>query len=462
MNFTVYDGLYAYAKKANSGLYLACRTAIFNNPADQIYTPKGKITKVRQYDAGKAGTYSKSRGWMETYGTGRGVEWIDYKAPYDRAKVLKVDAMDELQSYVAGMTPSIELLNGDFLDNHLPAEIDATNIAQFCQRIPEANRFRNDQDGFKTDKDNILETILRLQNLIFNSGYDRDSVLFIRSSVYTAFQEAIIKNHGLASGVMLNKTMNVRINTGLNGLLSSADEVIDINVDFQVFGKFLIVNMPDDRMYTAVTLLDGYSTGQKEGGYIPDTEDKDFALIDLMAIPIEAAFTNTRYIVDNFLVPASIPGYNYKVDLRKINERMYGNVEVNNAGINQKANAFEYDIRVIYGGDIFDNRARNCFVVTGPYGEQLVEQILITGAGGNTTITEKGGTLALTAHVFPTTAKNKSVTWEVEALVGGDATITQDGLLTAVDNGTVKVTATANDGSGVTGTIIITISGQDE
>jgi hypothetical protein len=42
---------------------------------------------------------------------------------------------------------------------------------------------------------------------------------------------------------------------------------------------------------------------------------------------------------------------------------MFGNVEIGFAGINQKANAFEYDIRVIYGGDLFDNRRRNCFAV---------------------------------------------------------------------------------------------------
>lgn len=96
MNFTVYDGLYAYAKKANSGLYLACKTSIFNNPADQTYTPKGKTTKVRQYNSGKPGNYSKTKGWGGQYGTGTGVQWIDYTAPYDRAKVLSVDAIDEI------------------------------------------------------------------------------------------------------------------------------------------------------------------------------------------------------------------------------------------------------------------------------------------------------------------------------------------------------------------------------
>lgn len=459
MNFTVYDGLYAYAKKANSGLYLACKTSIFNNPADQIYTPKGKVTKIRQYESGKAGTYNKAKGWMQSYGTGKGVEWIDYRAPYDRAKVLAVDAVDELQSFAAGMTPSIELLNGDFLDNQLPAEIDAANIAQFYSKIPRDNIYWNDETDYKTDVDNILDTILRLQNDIFNSGYDRDSVLFIRSSVYTNFQKAIIKNYGLASGAMISKKMTVNINTGLEGLITNAGDTLNVTVDFEAFGKFLVINMPDDRMYTRITMLDGYSEGQEDGGYVPDNDSTEFNQIDLLAIPIEAAFTNTRYMVDNFLVPASMPGLNYsKVDLRKLNKRMYGNVEIGYAGINQKANAFEYDVRAIYGGDIFDNRARNCFAVIN--NNKVVKEIIV-GTIDDAKITEKDGTLQMFATVLPDTATVKSVTWSVATLVGGTATISEDGMLTATGNGTVTVTATANDGSGVKGTLVVTISGQE-
>lgn len=460
MNFTVYDGLYAYAKKANSGLYLACRTSIFNNPADQIYTPKGKITKVRQYESGKAGSYNKSKGWMQSYGTGKGVQWIDYRAPYDRAKVLSVDAVDELQSFAAGMTPSIELLNGDFLDNQLPAEIDATNIAQFYSKIPVANRHINNEAGYKTDVDNIIDTILGLQNSIFNSGYDRDSVLFIRSSVYTNFQKAIVKNYGLASGVMLSKTMTVNMNTGLENLITNAKDSLSVTVDFEAFGKFLIINMPDDRMYSMITMLDGYSAGQEAGGYIPDLDNAKFANIDLLAIPVEAAFTNTRYMIDNFLVPASMPGLNYSnIDLRKLNERMYGNVEIGFAGINQKANAFEYDVRAIYGGDIYDNRARNCFAVTGVIGDQTVNSIVVSGAGGVNTITVKGGTLQMIADVLPITATDKTVTWSVKSGTG-TGSINTTGLLTASSNGNVTVTATANDVSGTVGTKQIIFSNQ--
>ena len=134
---------------------------------------------------------------------------------------------------------------------------------------------------------------------------------------------------------------------------------------------------------------------------------------------------------------------------------MYGNVEVNNAGINQKANAFEYDIRAIYGGALFDNRARNCFAVTGPVGSVNVPttSIKVTGAGGVNTV-KTGGTLLMSASVLPANATNKSVVWSVEAGTG-TATISQGGLLTAGNAGTVTVKATQGS---VVGTLVVTIT----
>jgi len=88
-----------------------------------------------------------------------------------------------------------------------------------------------------------------------------------------------------------------------------------------------------------------------------------------------------------------------------------------------------------------------------------VTGITVTGAGGATTITQDNGTLALTATVTPANATNKSVTWSI--INGtGQATINSTGLVTAVANGTVTARATANDGSGVYGQLVITISGQ--
>jgi uncharacterized protein YjdB len=90
---------------------------------------------------------------------------------------------------------------------------------------------------------------------------------------------------------------------------------------------------------------------------------------------------------------------------------------------------------------------------------KLVTSITVTGAGGVTTITTNKGTLQLSTTVLPSDATNKAVTWSV-ANGTGQATISSSGLVTAQGNGTVTARATANDGSGVYGTLVITITNQ--
>jgi len=101
-----------------------------------------------------------------------------------------------------------------------------------------------------------------------------------------------------------------------------------------------------------------------------------------------------------------------------------------------------------------------------PTGAIIVNSITVTGEDGNLTIDTDGGTLQMIAEVLPEDASNKNITWSVQLSLPPAllliATINQDGLLIATGNGTVTVTVTAKDGSGVYGTIDITISNQHE
>ncbi|HOT13568.1 MAG TPA: Ig-like domain-containing protein [Bacteroidales bacterium] len=86
----------------------------------------------------------------------------------------------------------------------------------------------------------------------------------------------------------------------------------------------------------------------------------------------------------------------------------------------------------------------------------LVTKIEISG---ESSITTAKGTTTLTAKVTPTNATTTAVKWSVDntAIATIDA---KTGVLTAVANGTVVVTATATDASGVKATFTVTITGQ--
>jgi hypothetical protein len=93
----------------------------------------------------------------------------------------------------------------------------------------------------------------------------------------------------------------------------------------------------------------------------------------------------------------------------------------------------------------------------------FVESITINYDGEFPEILENGGSLQMNATVLPEEALDRSVTWSVDDK-GTGATINENGLLTASGksdgNGLVTVTAVANDGSGVSASIDITIAGQ--
>ena len=91
---------------------------------------------------------------------------------------------------------------------------------------------------------------------------------------------------------------------------------------------------------------------------------------------------------------------------------------------------------------------------------QLVESIVVTGAGDATTIETDGGTLQMSAAILPVDADVQTVIWSI-ADGTGHGTISYTGLVTAWTDGTVTVTATATDGSGIDDDLELTFSNQD-
>ncbi|NQX67242.1 discoidin domain-containing protein [Paenibacillus alba] len=105
----------------------------------------------------------------------------------------------------------------------------------------------------------------------------------------------------------------------------------------------------------------------------------------------------------------------------------------------------------------------NVTVTDNVYPPVYVQSVSVSGIGGINAITVQSGTLQMQATVLPSGA-NSQVTWSIWEADGvtttNKATINAGGLLTAKNNGIVKVVATAADGSGVQGFNYVMISGQ--
>ena len=93
-----------------------------------------------------------------------------------------------------------------------------------------------------------------------------------------------------------------------------------------------------------------------------------------------------------------------------------------------------------------------------------VEKIEIKSPLENNKITKKNQNVQMTANIYPNNATNQNIEWSVWNLDDTETTkaiITNEGLLTAKENGSVKVVAKAKDGSSVQDQVIMEIENQD-
>ena len=128
-----------------------------------------------------------------------------------------------------------------------------------------------------------------------------------------------------------------------------------------------------------------------------------------------------------------------------------GVTQVSGVTVNDFTNPVVYKITA-ENGDVRD------WTITVSKPHVPVSSVTVTGAGGISTV-ENGQTLQLSAEVLPASANNKTVTWSISDENGATATINATGLLIATSGpGTVTVKATANDGTDIAGTRVITIT----
>jgi len=113
-----------------------------------------------------------------------------------------------------------------------------------------------------------------------------------------------------------------------------------------------------------------------------------------------------------------------------------------------------------------DGKTASCNVTVA----EIVSEINVLNE--DLSITEPGGTLALQTEIMPENAVNQNLIFSVEPSdraedVKGKATVNEEGVVTAIKNGVVKVTIKAEDveeteGSGVSADVYITISNQNK
>jgi hypothetical protein len=116
---------------------------------------------------------------------------------------------------------------------------------------------------------------------------------------------------------------------------------------------------------------------------------------------------------------------------------------------------------VSFANAVWNNAVDNAvsFSLNCAAGTPLATSLTIQGQGGVNTITTDGGTLQIVSTILPVAAAGQTVWWGI-AVGASLASIDANGMLTAIDNGSVTVGGLTSDGTNLSANTVITISNQ--
>lgn len=369
-DYTVYEGVTAYAKQVLIGLAQSAAVAVFNNPNEQVLTIKGKETAIREVQTKGASDYTGK--WDDGFDSAE-VDYKTYYAPYDRAFSASIDTLKEAQSYVEGATPSLIGVANHYLKNELAPEIDRVIISRYANEVASGNVHSSSDSGWGVDAAGILGTLTGIEADVANAGYVGDIVVFISATANKAFEQALTSANLLASAapVTIEREMT-------RGEIAEGFGPLKIEIRCRKFNNLLIIPVPDNRMCGKVLMLNGIDPGQENGGCIPQKNSSSYFDVHILAIPMDAAFANIRHIINQLFVPYGLDTADYQQNIETANEKLFGVVSLEDCGINQQADGFKFNSRVVYGGDIFEIYRDACVLVKGATQAQTIAPVKAT------------------------------------------------------------------------------------
>lgn len=181
---------------------------------------------------------------------------IDYKyntytMSQDRGRAFGIDKNDVDET---GFVLTASTIMGEFQREHVIPEIDAYRISKLATTATTLGTMV--KDGYTASNSTILTEIKTGIKNIRKQGYNGSLVIMISYDAQMEVELAM-------AGKMSSQTF---VSGGFNTKVNSIDGVPMIPV-------------PDNRMYSAIQIYDGETTGQTVGGYVKGSTAKDINFI---------------------------------------------------------------------------------------------------------------------------------------------------------------------------------------
>lgn len=261
--------------------------------AGQVIYNGGAEAKIPKMSLQGMGTYDRDNGYNQGSIT---LEYETRKLTQDRGRKFHLDAMDVDETNFVATASNVM---NEFQRMQVVPEIDAYRLSAIATQVITLDKMV--EYGYTPAEATILRKIKTAIKKIRDAGYNGELVIHATADVMLELEMAL-------AGKITSVTFS---QGGIDTTVPSIDKVP-------------LIETPQNRMYSAITLYDGKTSGQEQGGYI-----KGASALDV-----------------NFLViPRIVPIAVNKQDKMRIFD----------PDTNQKANAWQLDYRRFHDLWLKDN-----------------------------------------------------------------------------------------------------------
>lgn len=275
------------------------KTGFMDSNAMQLKYTGGSEVKVPKMTVQGLGDYSRTNGYVSG---SVNLQYETLTMTQDRGRKFTIDAMDVDETNFVATAGNVM---SEFQRTQIVPEIDAYRISKLATIAMAGS---NVEYGYTIAKDTIIQKIKLGIKAIREAGYDEEIDVLLSYDAMSAIEEAAL---------------------GRLNAVTFSQGGIDTTVP-QIDGCPLIT-VPNNRLYTDITLYDGETSGQEAGGYIKASSAKNI----------------------NFLIVAR----NTPIAVTKQDK-----MRIFTPDTYQKANAWSIDYRRYHDIWVLDNKKNSIFV----------------------------------------------------------------------------------------------------
>jgi len=268
--------------------------------SQNISVDNGNTVKIFKTSMNGLGTYSRANGFVNGDVTGT---WESITLTQDRGRSFQVDVMDNEETL--GM--AFGTLVGEFMRTQVAPEIDAYTFAKIAGT---SNILAGTPADITVGTTN-LPVLIDEAELAMNEKEvpTEGRILFISETAYAGLRAKVTR-----------ETMNGDGN---------------VNNQILMYNDMRVVRVPQGRFYTKITLRDGSTAGQTDGGYI-GTASTGYK-INFMIVHPSAIWKCVKHVTPRIFAP----------------------------DVNQSADAYKFQLREYHDAGVYANKLHGIYLHRG-------------------------------------------------------------------------------------------------